>query len=175
MEILADLGRLGFYKCSRCFPFVCKDHSTYFIDKWNDQASLLLWDDSHFIYSDKTAQSKGEEMHALGLFPFSFTYREIGLQLSPRKCNHGVREWGKLTECFTTCKGNGLLMRNLNKNRLACWRLISYFLKPVNSWDTTMTALHDKVLRFVFSAEGAHVRSCSLWPFRACTQCAVRP
>ena len=76
---------------------------------------------------------------------------------------------------FTTCKGNRLLMCNLNKTRLACWRLISYFLKPVNSWDTTMTALHDKVLRFVFSAEGAHVWSCSLWPFRAWTECALRP
>lgn len=153
--------------------FVCKDHSTYFAEKWNNEALLLLWYNSHFISADKTAYSKGEEMHAFGMFPFSFIYWETYYRLGSATMVSMNGE--KLAECFMTCKGNRLQMCNLNKTRLACWRLISYFLKLVNSWDTTMTDLHDKVLKFVFSAEGAHVRSCSFWPFRACTQCAIKP
>lgn len=85
MEIVDDiLGCLGFYKHLWYFPFVTKDHSAYFIEKWNDQASLL-WYDSHFISTDKTTESKGEEMHVFGLFPFSFIYWKIyhclGMQL----------------------------------------------------------------------------------------------
>lgn len=45
----------------------------------------------------------------------------------------------------------------LNKNKPNCWRFTSYFLKPVNSWDASITFLCDKVLRFVFSADGTHV------------------
>lgn len=147
METVDDsLGCLGFYKCLWYFPFVTKDHSAYFIEKWNDQVSLL-WYDSHFISTDKTTESKGEEMHVFGLFPFSYIYRKIYYYLG------SACEWRNLTKCFVICKGNGLLMHNLNKTRLACWRLISHFLKSVNSWDTTMTGFHGKVLRFAFSAE----------------------
>lgn len=103
----------------------------------------------------KPLRAKVKECMLLALFHSASATEKLGciyrLGSATMMCKNR-ESWQSASQHANDCHYTAL-----NKNKPSCWRLTSYFPKPVNSWDASITFLCGKVLRFVFSADGTRV------------------